>query len=215
MMSTHIAPGGGGPEAAAPESCLPPGIKGPSLDPLSRPRDNAWMIQDLALGAIRTKLAALARDVGRARRLSPAQRSVVVEALVLIPVVSLALRVVGLARTLRMCDRYCGLVNARRTAGNLTAHECARLSARVAALPVLRARCLVRTFVLSLILARWRIASVICIGVAFAPPSRRFGAHAWLEIDGTPVNDREDVRLQYHILHSFPLGQRLQPAACQ
>lgn len=173
------------------------------------------MIQDLALGTIRTKLAELARGVGCVRRLSPAQRSVVVEALVLIPVVSSALRVVGLARTLRMCDRYCSLVNARRTAGNLTAHDCARLSTRVASLPVLRARCLVRTFVLSLILARWRIASVICIGVAFAPESRRFGAHAWLEIGGTPVNDREDVGLRYHILHSIPLGRPLQPAGCQ
>ena len=50
-------------------------------------------------------------------------------------------------------------------------------------LPV-ESRCLMRSLVLTQLLARRDIPSRLVIGVR---PGAAFGAHAWVELDGTPV----------------------------
>jgi hypothetical protein len=47
-----------------------------------------------------------------------------------------------------------------------------------------RSRCLMHSLVLSSLLARRAIGSTLVIGVQ---PGERFGAHAWVELDGRPL----------------------------
>ena len=58
---------------------------------------------------------------------------------------------------------------------------------------VLRSRCLVQSLVLWFLLRRRGVDASLVIG---APPTMIDGdaAHAWVEVDGTPVNDSADVR---------------------
>lgn len=61
----------------------------------------------------------------------------------------------------------------------------------------IRALCLARSLALQTILRRRGIATHLCFGVT-AP--RDFQAHAWLEIDGRPINDSENVAARYRPL---------------
>jgi hypothetical protein len=57
-------------------------------------------------------------------------------------------------------------------------------------------RCLQRSVATCLLLSRHGIAGQIVIGVRFAP----FKSHAWVEVDGIPVNDRPYMRQIYSVL---------------
>lgn len=51
--------------------------------------------------------------------------------------------------------------------------------------------CLSASVVFDWLCRRRGIASQLCIGVRFV--ERRLEAHAWVEWDGTPINDRDDI----------------------
>lgn len=55
--------------------------------------------------------------------------------------------------------------------------------------------CLVRSLALFGVLRRAGVAAVLRVGVGQTAPELQ--AHAWVEIDGAPVNDRADVALRY------------------
>lgn len=57
------------------------------------------------------------------------------------------------------------------------------------------AGCLARSLLLHRLLAREGTASMLRIGVRLV--GGRLEAHAWVECDGTPVNDAEDVSQRY------------------
>lgn len=57
-----------------------------------------------------------------------------------------------------------------------------------------RPRCLVRSLVLWSVLRRRGIPAELRLGVARAGG---FAAHAWVEVDGTAVNDAPDVAARY------------------
>lgn len=57
-----------------------------------------------------------------------------------------------------------------------------------------RAMCLQRSAVLTWLLRRRGIQAQLIIGCRHTP----FYAHAWVEVDGVIVNDREKVREEYH-----------------
>lgn len=71
-----------------------------------------------------------------------------------------------------------------------------------AALCPLRAKCLPRSLSLTILLRRLGIPAVLEIGVTSYP----FFAHAWVELDGVPVNEHPDALVRYQ---SFKTGGAL------
>ena len=63
-------------------------------------------------------------------------------------------------------------------------------------------RCLLRSVLLQRILSRRSIVSELKVGVL--PSQTSFKAHAWVEVEGVPVNDRVDVGDQYKPFDSLP-----------
>lgn len=57
------------------------------------------------------------------------------------------------------------------------------------------ADCLVRSLVLQYVLSRYRIVSELILGVRNM--TGQFEAHAWVEVDNTPLNEREAVQSIY------------------
>jgi len=57
------------------------------------------------------------------------------------------------------------------------------------------ALCLQRSFVTSYLLRRHGVAADMVLGAQKIP----FKAHAWVEVDGTPINERSNVQATYTI----------------
>jgi Transglutaminase-like superfamily len=98
------------------------------------------------------------------------------------------LRVLGVSRTLRLWPRQ--PLAAR--AGMPRAARWIRIAARYA--PGADT-CLVRSLALLAVLRRHGIAAELRLGVAASRP--RLDAHAWVEVNGAPVNDSADVATRY------------------
>lgn len=60
-----------------------------------------------------------------------------------------------------------------------------------------RPRCLPRALLLSALLRRRRMSAALCLG---ARADGAFDAHAWVEIDGRPVNEAADLQATYSCL---------------
>jgi hypothetical protein len=127
------------------------------------------------------------------RSLSGKQRTTLARALLMIPLVSIALRLSDLRRTQRLLARR----PPRATVGRTTeealqeALVTARLVEVAARRGIWRANCLQRSLVLWALLRRSGIETDLRIGVGKEGSSIRF--HAWLEHRGRVVNDRLDV----------------------
>jgi hypothetical protein len=140
------------------------------------------------------------------RRLSPAERRLTLAAAGLLPVCALALRLAGLRRA------YGWLAGRLPTAP--AAHpptepeRVARAVDRAAGHLPRHASCLVRSLVLWYLLARRGQASELVIGVR--RPGRALEAHAWVEVDGRPVNDHPDVRERFVAFES-PVAATVPP----
>ena len=122
--------------------------------------------------------------------LDGAQRRVFLVSLVLLPCTFALLRLRGYAA-------------AQRFVAYFPAFCCVDLSPAVAARMVdaagslCRASCLPRSLVLwGLLRAR---GAVIRLGVA-PVPAKGIAAHAWVELDGRPINDAPDVTERYAVL---------------
>ena len=128
-----------------------------------------------------TKLLALTRD----------ERRLLLAALVMVPRVSMSLRLRGF-KGCASAARGAESDDARRVPVEEAVRQ-ARAAATLvrAAASLYGARCLVQALTLQRLLGRRGIVSELRIGVN--RQDGRFGAHAWLEIDGIPVNDAEDV----------------------
>jgi hypothetical protein len=119
------------------------------------------------------------------------QRRLLLAALITVPWVSMSLRLRGL-RGCAAASRGSGLGDA----GRMPVDEAvcrARAAADLvrAAASFYGARCLVQALTLQRLLGRRGIVTELSIGVN--RQDGRFGAHAWLEIDGVPVNDAEGI----------------------
>ena len=118
-----------------------------------------------------------------------ASRRVLLASLALLPLFWLGLRLAGLQRFQAWLDRS---PVAQRTP--LTQPEAAALGVAVnrAANHILGpANCLTRSLLLRWLLRRFGTASDLRIGVCFE--QGKLAAHAWVEKDGIPVNDRPEV----------------------
>lgn len=78
------------------------------------------------------------------------------------------------------------------------AREAARLVHAAARLSPFPSTCLTRSIVLSRLLRRRGLAAEIRIGVRRGDGP--FAAHAWVEVDGEPVNDGADVADRHAVL---------------
>jgi hypothetical protein len=135
-----------------------------------------------------------ARHLGRLKGLSPGQRRIVVAAVLLLPLFGLALRVLGLGRMQ-------GLLTARRSmaraiVGLPEIQSIGKLVNTAAHQSPFPATCLTRSFLLAWLLARRGIPSQLRIGVQLTQGA--FAAHAWVECQGIPVNDKPDIASQFH-----------------
>ena len=107
----------------------------------------------------------------------------------LILVARVLLRTVGFQRTFRTATRRAPLSPAARIADRELAEAQAHQVAVAAAFYPGRARCLEQSLVLYYLLRRCGQPAELRIGVQ----PYRFRAHAWVEIDGCPINERGDT----------------------
>jgi transglutaminase superfamily protein len=124
---------------------------------------------------------------------SSADRRVVFEAAFLLPVVSLALRTIGLVRVRRLLDRKPSQ-NPRRSVNE--AQHLALLVEAVARRSPLQHTCLQRSVVLCRVLRHRELEAELRLGVRKETAGdRQF--HAWVEHAGRVLNDDQHVRDRY------------------
>ncbi len=139
-------------------------------------------------------LLSLKRRAARLRALNVMQWRAMAASLVLVPAVEIALHRRGFLST----ARYLGKRSDRPSvAPDLEASR--RLSEAVAIIAgrrVVGAPCLSRSLVVWFLLRRHGIDAEVVIG-AEPPAGGVLPAHAWVEVDGVPVNDVPTVRDRY------------------
>ena len=129
--------------------------------------------------------------------LNTAERAIVLRSLLLLPLVAALLRTSGMARTAALLERL-----RRSSASAPDALEPREIAALVnATASALGANCLPRSLVLCQLLRNRGIAADIRLGVA-KPADGDLLAHAWVELDGLPLNDSLDVAERYAALPS-------------
>ena len=136
-----------------------------------------------------TAVPAISHYISTYRALSGREQKVLLASLGLLPLFWLGLRLAGLQRFQTWLDRSSV---ARRAP--LTQAEAAALGVAVnrAANHILGpANCLTRSLLLRWLLRRFGTASDLRIGVCFE--KGKLAAHAWVEIDGIPMNDRPEA----------------------
>jgi hypothetical protein len=119
---------------------------------------------------------------------------VVALSLVLLPVIQFALRVRGFKWTARQLAARSDA--AAQPPDLASACAAADAVAIVAGRRVVGARCLGRSLLLWFLLRRRGTDAELVIGTAGAQ-GRALPAHAWVEVDGRPVNDALDVRQRF------------------
>lgn len=133
-------------------------------------------------------------SVRRLRSLEPSQRRVLVTAVPLLVLTRLSLRLLGFTRTVHALAARSSRPPV--AAGPDDAQPLAEAVGIVAGRSLIGARCLGRSLVLWFLLRRRGIDADLVIGAA-APAGGLLDAHAWVEVDGIPVNDTADVRSRY------------------
>lgn len=138
----------------------------------------------------------LSRAVSRFRQLSHAERLALAQALVLLPALHALVQVFGVRRAVTWAN---GL-NPKR--GKTTDKDSTSRALRLAQLVRAASRrgitsgnCLSQSLTLSWLLSRNGIASDLRIGVR--RDKEQLQAHAWVELDGAPLNDRRNVQSYY------------------
>lgn len=130
--------------------------------------------------------------------LPPAGRTIFLHSLVLLPAVTLLVWARGFARTAALIRRLGRDGPGNR--GGLDPREVARLVDAAASLT--RARCLPRSLVLWHLLRHRGASAEVRMGVCKLADDS-LSAHAWLELDGLPLNDGADVCERYAVLPSL------------
>lgn len=117
----------------------------------------------------------------------------------LLTAVRLGLRTAGFGRMLALTRRWAG-GHGREVAAERAALEAvAERVATAAAFFPGRAECLEQSLTLYLLLRRRGVPVELRLGVQPYP----FAAHAWVEHDGVPLNDRAEMLTSYIRLPSF------------
>jgi hypothetical protein len=134
----------------------------------------------------------------RASRLSAAERLVLAQALTLLPLTALALRVLGFRRWQATLARLAPAGDTPAGKDEMLAQRgraIARLVEAAARRGPYRATCLPRSLTLWWLLRRQGIDAELRIGVR--KDAGPFEAHAWVEWRGRVLNDADSVRARY------------------
>jgi Transglutaminase-like superfamily len=126
-------------------------------------------------------------------RLSWQERSLLLQALMLLPFVALSLHLLGMGRTQYVLAKLCPQVGSRLPDLQWPqAETTARMVAIAAHYSQFWANCLKRSLVLWYLLRRQGIVSELRIGVQQG--AAKFQAHAWVEYQNIVLNDSPNVR---------------------
>jgi len=140
-----------------------------------------------------TALPAISHYISTYRALSGREQKVLLASLVLLPLFWLGLRLVGLQSFQAWLDRS---PIARRAPLNQPEAAALGVAVNRAANHVFgTVTCLTRSLLLRWLLRRYGTASDLRIGVRF--DDGELLAHAWVEQDGIPINDRPEVVARY------------------
>ncbi len=112
-----------------------------------------------------------------------------------LPLVALGLRLRGFNQVHAALHSLTPAKNACRGDEQKRLQQTTRLVRVAADHGLCRANCLPRSLTLWWLLRRQGIASELRIGVS--KTGERMEAHAWVEKDGTPLNDRDDVHERF------------------
>lgn len=139
--------------------------------------------------------------VRRGAALSGRQWWVLGNTVVLLPLVAAAVRVVGVRRATQLLARWLhGPGQVSNLALAREVGDAVNLAARLSRGP--SSTCLYRSLVTWHLLRRRSIDAVVIIGVRL-DDEKGFMAHAWVEVDGIPVNDKPDIAQQFSPFPSF------------
>lgn len=135
----------------------------------------------------------------RFRRLSAHSRSLILEAAVALVATQVGLRVVGFRRWKPVLGWFApARVRGARTADSAAlgaARAIARLEDAAARHLFIRTNCLERSLVLCWLLERRGMGARLRIGAH--KKEGRFEAHAWVEVDGTAIDDAPEQHLHF------------------
>src|SRR5687767_14995405 len=143
--------------------------------------------------------------------LSARERILLSQSLALLPLAALALRVMGLRNYQIVMDklsrgsRLPGEVDDRKLRDQV--RKTARLVAAARKYGPYRAKCLPESLTLWWLLRRQGIESQIRFGAR--KNDRRMEAHAWVEFEGTPLNDSTDVSERFKPFERAVLPEEL------
>jgi ABC-type spermidine/putrescine transport system permease subunit I len=145
-------------------------------------------------------LPRLSSRLARLKALTPQQRQLFVAASIFLPLLWISLRCLGLVKLLACLDKFRKEALAPTTRHDMRAMaESVRAAATVSPFPT---SCLTRSLLLRVLLHRRGVAAELRIGVRFAKGA--LDAHAWLEVDGVPINAQLDVSLHYAPFATLP-----------
>ena len=133
------------------------------------------------------------------RRFSESERTTARLAWCLLPMIALSIKWAGLTHTMRWLRRR--IDKAASPADTVSAEyaaSAARLVPLMASYSPVKAVCLAQSVTLWFLLARQGIESAVRIGVA--NESGVFGAHAWVDMNGTVLLDRPDVADRFSVI---------------
>jgi len=125
------------------------------------------------------------------------------QAAVGLPINAVGVRLAGLQRWGAFLAHLAGRPRQPEGASLLIAQQTGRLVEWAARYGPYRGNCLSRSLTLWWLLRRQGLESELRIGASTA--GGRFEAHAWIEFQGTVINDRADVRERYGVF-DLPAG---------
>jgi hypothetical protein len=137
------------------------------------------------------------------RQLARAERWLLVQSLLLLPIIHLALILLGYARLRRALETLSPLNSSMKaiaeTANVQRAQEIARIVSLAAQHGLYRATCLRRSLLLWWFLRRDGMAGKLRFGIRVF--NHRLEAHAWVEYQGTVVDDAAGLHKDFQALH--------------
>lgn len=127
--------------------------------------------------------------------LTGAERRIALESAALMTLTAASLRLFGLRRVYHWMGRRRPRRKPAQAGPDDTFARLAEAGVRRAARPLPYATCLPQSLTLWWLLRRHGIQSELRLGVR--KEGEEFKAHAWVEVDGVALNDRDDVRHRY------------------
>jgi len=143
------------------------------------------------------------------KRLKPPGRRILATILFSLPLVHLSIQLMGLSRTQTILSFFQKNIPAEPPIDLRPRLARARHIIRYTRLHgPFKGNCLSRSVLMQLLLQNQGISSQMIIGVRF--DNAEFKAHAWLERDGNPLNERRDVRQRFSVMGSNRLPKETQ-----